>query len=63
MDLHILKVKGCISFIVNVVIHPICEQDGCLTDLHRKEISISCTGSVCVDYVLKCSIKRLPVFI
>ncbi|WP_429797324.1 ABC transporter permease [Brevibacillus laterosporus] len=60
VDLHMLKVKGCIPFIANVEVKPICEQTGCSSDPHVKEISICCTESVCVDHVLKCSVECIP---
>ncbi|MCR8964200.1 ABC transporter permease [Brevibacillus halotolerans] len=60
VDLHMLKVKGCIPFIANVKVKPICEQTGCSSEHHSKEISICCSESVCVDHVLKCSVERIP---
>ncbi|MFF2242286.1 ABC transporter permease [Bacillus thuringiensis] len=60
VDIHILKVKGCIPFITNIDVEPKCEQEGCSTDPHHKEISISCIESVCIDCILKCSVGCLP---
>jgi len=60
VDLHVLKAKGCIPFIANIVVKPTCEQKGCSTKSHTKEIAISCQSSVCVDLILNCSVDSLP---
>ncbi|GAC40959.1 transcriptional regulator [Paenibacillus popilliae] len=60
VNLHVLKVKGCIPFIANVEVKPIYEQTGCSSDPHHKEITICCTESICVDHVLKCSLETSP---
>jgi len=60
VDLHVLKAKGCIPFIANIVVKPTCEQKGCSTKPHTKEIAISCQSSVFVDLILNCSVDSLP---
>ncbi|UYX55503.1 ABC transporter permease [Bacillus thuringiensis] len=60
VDLHILKVKGCIPFIINIDVKPKCEQEGCSTNPHHKEIALSCVDNVCIDCILKCSVRCLP---
>lgn len=60
LDLHVLKVKGCIAFIINIEVKPKGMREKCFTDSHAKEISLSCEGSVCVDHVIKCSVGALP---
>ncbi|QTB20770.1 ABC transporter permease [Lysinibacillus sphaericus] len=59
VDLHVLKAKGCIPFIANIVVKPTCEQKGCSAKPHIKEIAISCRNSVCVDLILNCSVDSL----
>ncbi|KAB2421877.1 MULTISPECIES: ABC transporter permease [Bacillus cereus group] len=56
IDLHVLKVKGCIPYIVNIEVRPTCEWKGCSTDSHSKEITLCCKESVCIDEVLQCSV-------
>ncbi|EEM55954.1 ABC transporter permease [Bacillus thuringiensis] len=60
IDLHILKAKGCISFLVNIDVEPVCEKDVCSSAPHTKEMILCCEGTVCVDQTLKCSINCLP---
>ncbi|TFZ09475.1 ABC transporter permease [Bacillus cereus] len=59
VNLHILKAKGCISFITNIDVEPVCERKACSTDPHTKEIAICCVENICVDHVLKCSVDCL----
>ncbi|ALL11845.1 hypothetical protein BTXL6_11285 [Bacillus thuringiensis] len=42
IDLHLLKVKGCISFIVNFEMEPQYEKSICPTNQHKKGIVINC---------------------
>ncbi|MEC2710016.1 ABC transporter permease [Bacillus thuringiensis] len=60
IDLHILKVKGCISFLVNIEVEPTCERDVCSSIPDTKEMILSCEGTVCVDHIIKCSVDCLP---
>ncbi|WP_042228964.1 ABC transporter permease [Paenibacillus popilliae] len=60
VDLHVLKVKGCIPFLINIEVKPKGKREKCFTEPHAKEISLCCEGSVCVDHVLKCSVGSLP---
>lgn len=60
VDLHILKVKGCISVLINIEVEPIRGQTGYSTEIHTNRIAISCAEKVSIDHVLKCSTKRFP---
>ncbi|AFQ30506.1 ABC transporter permease [Bacillus thuringiensis] len=60
VDLHVLKVKGCISFVSNIEIEPIHECMTCSANPHKENIAVSCQDTVCVDQVLYCSVDCLP---
>ncbi|AKR38910.1 ABC transporter permease [Bacillus cereus] len=60
IDLHILKAKGCISFLVNIDVEPVCEEGVCSSVPHTKDMILCCKGTVCVDQILKCSVDCLP---
>ncbi|MED2984692.1 ABC transporter permease [Bacillus thuringiensis] len=58
VDLHILKVKGCISVLINIEVEPIRGQTGFSTEIHTNRIAISCAEKVCIDHAVKCSTTR-----
>ncbi|PEA06277.1 hypothetical protein, partial [Bacillus cereus] len=60
VTLNLLKVVGCIPYLVNAMVEGACGSN-CDCDSHGKHhISVCCSGSICVENVLKCSIEGLP---
>ncbi|MGX5576588.1 ABC transporter permease [Bacillus toyonensis] len=61
VTLNLLKVVGCIPYIVNATVESECGKD-CEHDPYGKHhrISVCCSGNICVENVLKCSIECLP---
>lgn len=59
VTLSLLKVVGYISYIANATVVGECGSN-CDYDPHGKyQISVCCSGNICVDNVLKCSIECL----
>ncbi|PFK21664.1 ABC transporter permease [Bacillus cereus] len=60
VTLNLLKVVGCIPYITNATVEGQCGSN-CECNPHGKHsISVCCSGSICVNNVLKCSIECLP---
>ncbi|WP_141402267.1 ABC transporter permease [Bacillus cereus] len=60
VKLSLLKVVGCISYIANATVEGECGKD-CDYDANGHHwTNVCCSGSICVDNVLKCSIECLP---
>ncbi|MGH0943760.1 hypothetical protein ACQVTS_21265 [Bacillus mycoides] len=60
VTLNLLKVVGCIPYIANATVAGECGSN-CDCDPNGKHhIHVCCSGSICVDNVLKCSIECLP---
>ncbi|PEA01354.1 hypothetical protein CON37_28385, partial [Bacillus cereus] len=57
VTLNLLKVVGCIPYIANATVAGECGSN-CDCDSNGKHhISLCCSGRICVDNVLKCSIE------
>ncbi|MEC5308804.1 hypothetical protein [Bacillus thuringiensis] len=63
VDLHVLKIKGCLSFLLNVCIEPIHKQKMCSTDHKNDAIFLCAQDTVYVDHVLKYSVGQLPYYV
>ncbi|QFQ28979.1 hypothetical protein DDE73_30865 (plasmid) [Bacillus thuringiensis] len=63
IDLHALKIKGCISFMINFSIEPINFENVCTTSGRDTSICLSCQETVYVDHVLKYSVDQLPYYV
>ncbi|HEF1856739.1 TPA: hypothetical protein R9Y23_005414 [Bacillus cereus] len=59
VDLHVLKIKGGISFITNIHIEPECQFPSKIGSLHPAPIQISIVDMIAVDHVLKYSFRPL----
>lgn len=63
VTLNLLKVVGCIPYIINATVVGECGRN-CDCDPNGKHhISVCCSGSICVENVLKCSIESLPHYV
>ncbi|ETE88269.1 ABC transporter permease [Bacillus thuringiensis] len=60
IDVNVLKIKGCISLLINIEVRPKGERCVCFTDSHNQDIALCCKDTVCVDHVLQCSVGHLP---
>ncbi|QWH75526.1 hypothetical protein EXW59_01390 (plasmid) [Bacillus mycoides] len=63
VDLHVLKIKGCLSFLLNVCIEPIHKQKMCSTDHKDDTIFLCAQDTLYVDHVLKYSVGKLPYYV
>ncbi|MED3220859.1 ABC transporter permease [Bacillus thuringiensis] len=59
IDVNVLKIKGCISFLMNIEVNPKDEQCICFADSDNQDIALCCKDTVCVDHVLQCSVGPL----
>ncbi|OUB64837.1 hypothetical protein [Bacillus thuringiensis] len=63
VDLHVLKIKGCLSFLLNVGIEPIHKQKMCSNN-HKDDFIFLCAqDTLYVDHILKYSIDNLPYYV
>lgn len=63
VDLHVLKIKGCLSFLLNVCIEPIDKQTMCSTDHKNYSIYLCAQDTLYVNHILKYSIDTLPYYV
>ncbi|QWI47135.1 hypothetical protein [Bacillus mycoides] len=63
VDLHVLKIKGCLSFLLNICIEPIHKQTMCSTDHKDNSIYLCAQDTLYVDHILKYSIDTLPYYV
>lgn len=63
VDLHVLKIKGCLSFLLNVCIEPIHKQKMCSTNHKDDSIYLCAQDTLYVDHVLKYSVGPLPYYV
>lgn len=63
VDLHVLKIKGCLSFLLNLCIEPIHKQKICSTDAKDDSIFLCCQDTLYVDHILKYSVGKLPYYV
>ncbi|OUB84396.1 hypothetical protein [Bacillus wiedmannii] len=63
VDLHVLKIKGCLSFFLNLCVEPIHRQKMCSTEYQDSSISLCFQDTVYVDHVLKYSVDKLPYYV
>ncbi|MGE6619162.1 hypothetical protein [Bacillus mycoides] len=63
VDLHVLKIKGCLSFLLNVCMEPIHKQKMCSTDHKNDFIFLCAQDTLYVDHILKYSIDTLPYYV
>ncbi|MGE7625239.1 hypothetical protein ACQKMD_20140 [Viridibacillus sp. NPDC096237] len=63
VDLHALKIKGCVSFFLNLFIEPIHTQHMCTTNSQDASLSLCCQETVYIDHVLKYSVSTLPYYV
>ncbi|MGE6619356.1 hypothetical protein [Bacillus mycoides] len=63
VDLHVLKIKGCLSFLLNICIEPIHKQKICSTDHKDDYIYLCSQDTLYVDHILKYSIDTLPYYV
>ncbi|QDX90971.1 hypothetical protein EEL30_00370 (plasmid) [Brevibacillus laterosporus] len=63
IDLHVLKIKGCLSYMVNVSLEPIIVENLYTNSGRDTSISVSCQETVYVDHVLKYSVDQLPYYV
>lgn len=63
VDLHALKIKGCLSFLLNLYIEPI--HDGKIYKKNSKDdsIALSYKETLHVDHVVKYSVGKLPYYV
>ncbi|WP_141543555.1 hypothetical protein [Bacillus toyonensis] len=60
VTLNLLKIVGCMPYIANATVEGECGK-GCDCDTSgHHQVSLCCSGSICIDTVLKCSIECLP---
>ncbi|OUB51376.1 hypothetical protein [Bacillus thuringiensis] len=62
VDLHVLKIKGCLSFFLNVCMEPIHRQTICSTDQQDPSLFLCAQDTLYVDHTLKYSIDTLPYY-
>ncbi|WP_176512353.1 hypothetical protein [Bacillus cereus] len=60
VTLNLLKVVGCIPYITNATVAGKCSSNCDCNSNGKRHISVCCSGSICADNVLKCSIECLP---
>ncbi|MEK4841306.1 hypothetical protein [Bacillus sp. FSL L8-0152] len=63
VDLHALKIKGCLSFLLNVYIEPIYENEICSKNSRDGSIALSYQETLHVNHVVKYSVGRLPYYV
>ncbi|WP_324656835.1 hypothetical protein [Bacillus cereus] len=63
IDLHVLKIKGVLSFIVNIPIEPLSMEHVYTTNGRDTSIFLSCQETVYVDQILKYSVNQLPYYV
>ncbi|OUA82763.1 hypothetical protein [Bacillus thuringiensis] len=62
VDLHVLKIKGCLSFLINVCIEPIPTRKICSTDYKNTSVFLCAQDTLYVDHILKYSVDKLPYY-
>ncbi|MFV1457867.1 hypothetical protein, partial [Bacillus mycoides] len=62
VDLHVLKIKGCLSFFLNLCIEPIQKHKMCSTDHKDNSIYLCAQDTLYVDHILKYSVDTLPYY-
>ncbi|MFY0521505.1 hypothetical protein ACOMCU_27365 [Lysinibacillus sp. UGB7] len=62
VDLHVLKIKGCLFFILNLFIEPICIEKFYTTQGRETFVSLCYQETLYVDHVLKYSTGELPYY-
>ncbi|WP_144489462.1 hypothetical protein [Bacillus thuringiensis] len=63
VNLNALKIKGCLSYIINIPIEPINSDNIYSIDKRDTSIYLSCQENSYVDHVLKYSVDQLPYYI
>ncbi|KAA6448385.1 hypothetical protein ACQCVL_30215 [Bacillus thuringiensis] len=63
VDLYALKIKGCLSFLLNVPIEPTQLQNIGFSDHKNDFIFLSFQDTLYVDHVLKYSVGNLPYYV
>ncbi|HDR6319133.1 TPA: hypothetical protein QCU53_006101 [Bacillus thuringiensis] len=63
IDLHALKIKGCLSLLLNLYIEPICESKIFTKNSKDGSIALSYQETLHVDHVVKYSVGRLPYYV
>ncbi|PEE33264.1 hypothetical protein CN271_12645 [Bacillus cereus] len=62
VTLNLLKVVGCIPYIANATVAGECGEECEYDGNGRHQVSVCCSGNICIDTVLKCSIECLPPY-
>ncbi len=62
VKLNLLKVVGCMPYIANATVEGECGKDCEYDASGRHQVSVCCSGSLCIDTVLKCSIECVPPY-
>ncbi|PHG14136.1 ABC transporter permease [Bacillus toyonensis] len=60
VTLNLLKVVGCIPYIVNATVEGDCGKDCTCNPNGKHQIRVCCSDSICVNNVLKCSLECVP---
>ncbi|MED1640819.1 hypothetical protein P4V01_28495 [Bacillus thuringiensis] len=63
IDLHVLKIKGVLPFIVNVSIEPLSMEHVYTSSGRDTAIFLSCQETVYVDHILKYSVDHVPYYV
>nr|WP_172688945.1 hypothetical protein [Bacillus thuringiensis]AOB42259.1 putative 20 kDa protein in cryB1 5'region (ORF1) [Bacillus thuringiensis] len=63
IDLHVLKIKGVLPFIVNVSIEPLHMEQVYTTSGRDTSLFLSCQETVYVDHILKYSVDHVPYYV
>ncbi|WP_142341691.1 hypothetical protein [Bacillus cereus] len=63
VTLNLLKVVGCIPYIANATVEGECGKECEYDGNGRHQVSVCCSGNICIDNVLKCSIECLPLML
>ncbi|MDY7965718.1 hypothetical protein [Bacillus thuringiensis] len=63
VDLHALKIKGCLSFLLNLYVEPIHESKICTKNTRDGSIALFYQETLYVDHVVKYSVGRLPYYV
>ncbi|OMH24297.1 hypothetical protein BK726_02025 [Bacillus thuringiensis serovar londrina] len=63
IDLHVLKIKGVLPFIVNVSIEPLHMEQVYTTSGRDMSLFLSCQETVYVDHILKYSVDHVPYYV
>lgn len=63
VDLHVLKIKGCLSLLFNLCIEPIHTQKMYSTDHKDNSVFLYTQDTIYIDHILKYSVDSLPYYV